>query len=139
MDFKRLFLLILGWMCLILGFLTFWLPLPTGAILMAVGLALLLTASPRAVRVVKRLRHRHRRLDRFLHRIYPHMPRALKRALARTRVRRWRRIVLDGDHRLTSSKPRRVSLAEPANDQSRSGSRRADGEDPASPQKGKAS
>ena len=71
-------------LCLFVGLVTLWLPIPTGLVLIAIGLALLLTTSPRVVRWLALLRRRYPGFDRRLARIEPFLPVPLRRALART-------------------------------------------------------
>ncbi len=75
-------------MCLVVGLLTLWLPIPTGLILIATGLGLLLMISERVARWVTGVRRRFAGLDRLLKRAEPYLPRKLRRALARTRTAR---------------------------------------------------
>ncbi len=117
MGFRQLVMITVGWFCLILGFLTFWLPIPTGLVLMAVGLALLISSSPRAVRLVRALRERHPRLDRLLLKAQPSMPRILRLAIARTSVRRWRAQVKDAHSNLEHAGLDLDRFRPPANDQ----------------------
>ncbi|MEM7696514.1 MAG: hypothetical protein AAF318_18870 [Pseudomonadota bacterium] len=49
--------------CLILGLLTVWTPLPTGVPLIAVGVVLLVTVSATARRMVRQARAKSRRVD----------------------------------------------------------------------------
>lgn len=71
--------------CLIAGLLTVWTPLPTGVPLIALGLFLLLTVSPRAKRVLRRIRARHPRVDRGLEWIEARAHRSMAVTLRRTR------------------------------------------------------
>lgn len=114
MPFQRLIAVSLGWVCLIIGFLTFWLPLPTGIILMGVGLALLLSSSPRAVRTVRFLRQKFPRFDHLLDKAQEIVPGPLRRSLAKTRTQRQAELQ-DGqeDDAAMDSK----NLPNPANDQ----------------------
>lgn len=71
--------------CLIVGLLTVWTPLPTGVPLIAVGVFLLLTVSPRAKRVLRRVRANHHRVDHGLEWIEARAHRSMAVTLRRTR------------------------------------------------------
>ena len=73
-------------LCLVLGLATLWLPIPTGLVLMLIGLSLLLMTSPQIAGWLSFLRRRYPSLDTRLRRAEPHLPRQLARALARTRA-----------------------------------------------------
>lgn len=84
---QRIIRISFGWVCLVVGFLTFWLPLPTGLLLMALGVGMLLSASPTAVRVVHSWRVSWPVLDRWLTKLETVLPRGMKAGLVRTQVR----------------------------------------------------
>jgi hypothetical protein len=71
--------------CLVAGLLTVWTPLPTGVPLIALGLFLLLTVSPRAKRVLRGVRANHHRVDRGLEWIEARAHRSMAVTLRRTR------------------------------------------------------
>lgn len=84
----RLFLLrVLGTAAFSVGFVTFWLPIPIGLILMAFGLSLLLTSSRWTKSGVRRLRKRYPGLNRALARGAAKLPPKLRRSLDRTAPR----------------------------------------------------
>ncbi len=78
---------IAGVICLIAGLATLWLPIPTGLVLIVVGLALLIVSSPTVAAWMKRLRRRYAGLDAKLTGAEPFLPASLQRALAKTRAR----------------------------------------------------
>ena len=73
-------------LCILAGLATLWLPIPTGLILLALGLALLLMVSRQVAGWLARLRRRYPDLDRWLQRAEPYLPARLRRALARTKA-----------------------------------------------------
>ena len=75
-------------LCFVLGMATVWLPIPTGLILMAVGLGVLLMNSPHARKQVKGLRRRYPKLDAKLRGAERFLPKRLRKALAKTRAKR---------------------------------------------------
>ena len=74
-------------LCILAGLATLWLPIPTGLVLLALGLALLLMVSRQVARRLARLRRRYPGLDRWLQRAEPYLPGRLRAALAQTKVR----------------------------------------------------
>ncbi|MCG8504832.1 MAG: hypothetical protein MI755_09520 [Sphingomonadales bacterium] len=91
---RRILLIVAGTLIFAAGFLTFWLPIPIGLILMAVGLALLLVSSAWVRSRVKALRHRYPGLDSKLKAIGGSLPGPFRRALQRTEIRGRRKRVL---------------------------------------------
>ena len=79
---------IAGAICMIAGLITVWMPIPTGLILMAVGLTLLIASSPTIAAWARLMRARHQGLDSHLNRAEPYLPRQMQRVLARTRPNR---------------------------------------------------
>ena len=75
-------------LCFLAGLATLWLPIPTGLLLIALGVALLLLVSPQVVAWLRWLRRRSPGLDTWLERAEPFLPGRLRRALARTRAAR---------------------------------------------------
>ena len=73
-------------LCILAGLATLWLPIPTGLVLLAVGLALLLMVSRQVAGWLARLRRRYPGLDRWLQRAEPYLPGRLRAALARTKA-----------------------------------------------------
>lgn len=84
---KNLGIKILGILCLFFGLCTIWTPIPTGVILLAVGTALVLMTSKRAVRIVRRVRRRYPKIDQLLHEAEIQLPAKLAKTLRRTNVR----------------------------------------------------
>lgn len=72
-----------GMIIFVVGFVTFPLPLPTGIILMAVGLTVM-AINPLVLRWVKRTRPRFPVMNAKLRSITPHMPTFIRRFLRRT-------------------------------------------------------
>jgi Putative transmembrane protein (PGPGW) len=70
---------------LVVGAITLPTPLPTGAPLIALGLAILVMTSATAREHLRRLRHRSARFDLLIRRAEPHVGRRLGVALRRTR------------------------------------------------------
>ena len=59
---------------LFIGMIFLWLPIPLGFLLMGVGIALIITHSSRATRLLKSQRARYRRLNRFLKKVENRVP-----------------------------------------------------------------
>lgn len=85
---RKLLLWLAAGACLLLGALTLPLPLPTGLLLIAVGLVLGLMASPSRRRWLYRLRRRRPDLDEKLRSIEGILPAAARRVLGGGRLRR---------------------------------------------------
>jgi len=69
-------------LCMVLlGLVTFLLPIPFGIVLLLMGLAMLMMVSPPVRRWFHRLRDRHAFLDRHLTHVEPHLPVALQKIL----------------------------------------------------------
>lgn len=86
------FLLQLSALVLILaGAVTFPLPIPVGLILMAVGIALLLSTSRTAIRMLRRYRRTRPEFDGWLKRVRLKLPGFLGRPLRRSEPWRFRR------------------------------------------------
>ncbi|MBJ3774901.1 hypothetical protein [Acuticoccus mangrovi] len=71
--------------CIVLGLLTVWTPLPTGIPLLAIGIVLLATVSATARRLLKRSRGRWRVLDTGMVMVESRTGRQLSTMLKRTR------------------------------------------------------
>lgn len=80
----------LALVCLIVGFVTVWTPIPTGVPLIALGIFLLLTVSPRAKRTLRGLRTRYGRVDRVVEWVEVRAHRSMATTLKRTRPRRFK-------------------------------------------------
>lgn len=76
--------------CLVVGLITVWTPIPSGVPLIAVGIFLLLTVSPRAKRILRGLRTRYGRLDRAVEWVEVRAHRSMATTLKRTRPRRFK-------------------------------------------------
>lgn len=72
---------------LLAGLVTLPLPLPTGLPLIALGLVMVLAASPWAIRLLRRLRRKSPRLDGLCQALEDRSPARLGRILRRTRPR----------------------------------------------------
>ena len=77
-----------GSLCLVAGLATLWLPIPTGLVLIVVGMSLLIMSSPLVAAWLRMLRRRYVGLDDKLNHTEPFLPETLRRALARTKARR---------------------------------------------------
>lgn len=71
------------------GAVLFWLPIPLGAPLIAVGTAILIGSSRTTRRRVRRMRRERPSLDEFLARLESWLPSHMARQLRRTRGRRF--------------------------------------------------
>ena len=76
---------IAGAICMIAGLLTVWLPIPTGLILMVIGLTLLIASSPTIAAWARLVRRRNPGLDEKLNRAEPYLPAQMQRVLAKTK------------------------------------------------------
>ncbi|MEM9113654.1 MAG: hypothetical protein AAGD10_08870 [Myxococcota bacterium] len=72
-------------LCLGVGAILFWLPIPLGAPLIAIGTALLVTSSETARRWLREQRRRRKSLDNFLEALEPRLPVDLAESLKKTR------------------------------------------------------
>lgn len=79
---------IAGAVCMIAGLGTVWLPIPTGLILMVIGLTLLIASSPTIAAWARLLRRRNEGLDEKLKRAEPYLPMQMQRVLAKTKANR---------------------------------------------------
>ena len=75
---------ILGAVLILLGLPLFWTPIPVGLILIAAGLALIVSNSNRARDGVRALRRKHDRLDKWLCKAERIVPHPFDRILQRT-------------------------------------------------------
>ena len=87
-SLSNLILKITGAVCMIAGLATVWLPIPTGVILMVIGLTLLIASSPTIAAWARLLRQRNRGLDEKLNRAEPYLPKQMQRVLAKTKPNR---------------------------------------------------
>lgn len=74
-----------GGICIAGGLATVWLPIPTGLILMVVGLTLLIASSPTIAALARLWRRRNGDLDAQLNRAEPYLPKPMQRVLAKTK------------------------------------------------------
>lgn len=79
---------ITGGICMAAGLATVWLPIPTGLILMVIGLTLLIASSPTIAAWARLLRRRNAGLDDKLNRAEPYLPMQMQRVLAKTKPNR---------------------------------------------------
>ncbi|MEM9590395.1 MAG: hypothetical protein AAF967_03530 [Pseudomonadota bacterium] len=70
---------------MIAGLATVWLPIPTGLILMVIGLTLLIASSPTIAAWARLLRRRNEGLNDKLNRATPYLPMQMQRILSKTR------------------------------------------------------
>ncbi|MEM9220875.1 MAG: hypothetical protein AAGB11_00540 [Pseudomonadota bacterium] len=82
---KKLIYIAIAGVCLLVGLLTVWTPLPTGVPLIAVGVVLLVTVSATARRLMKGARSRSHRLDRGMSFVEERVGRNMSTMLKRTR------------------------------------------------------
>lgn len=88
----RVVLKVVGLAAVVVGAVTAPLPLPIGLPLIAVGLAILITTSKTAVRVVRFVRARYPWLDEKLMPLQDRLPATLARAMKRTHAERHHRV-----------------------------------------------
>lgn len=79
-----LFYKLLGVLLIVAGLPLFWTPVPVGAVLILMGLALLVANSGTARKWLHQRRRRHPRLDRWIEKSEKYMPPAFARILHRT-------------------------------------------------------
>ncbi|WMS43320.1 hypothetical protein RDV64_02645 [Acuticoccus sp. MNP-M23] len=82
---RKLGLIGLAFICLIIGLITVWTPLPTGVPLLAAGIVILVSISPTARRLVRRARMNSSPLDRGVAFIEARAHRSMATMLKRTR------------------------------------------------------
>lgn len=87
-SLSKLITKITGGICIAAGLATVWLPIPTGVILMVVGLTLLIASSPTMAAWARLTRRRNAGLDAHLNRAEPYLPKQMQRVLARTKPNR---------------------------------------------------
>jgi|GEM_PF-1351272 hypothetical protein len=81
---------ILGALLILLGLPLFWTPLPVGLIMIASGIALIISNSNAAREWVRTLRLRHHRFDAWVSRAQRLVPHPFDRILQQTEARRAR-------------------------------------------------
>lgn len=69
---------------ILIGIVFFWLPVPLGALIMGIGVALLLTKSEIASKWLKSLRHRYDRINSILHFVQARLPLAARNVLKKS-------------------------------------------------------
>ncbi len=74
-------LLLVAILMVLVGLVTFLLPIPFGIVLLLMGVAMLMMVSPPVRRWFHRLRDRYPSLDRHLSRLEPHLPVSLQKIL----------------------------------------------------------
>ncbi len=79
---------ILGALLILFGLPLFWTPIPVGLIMIASGLALIISNSDAAREWVRTLRLKHRRFDAWVSRAEARVPHPFDRILQQTEVRR---------------------------------------------------
>ncbi|MEM8856517.1 MAG: hypothetical protein AAGD34_22695 [Pseudomonadota bacterium] len=82
---RKIAFIVIAAVCLLVGLLTVWTPLPTGIPLIAVGIVLLVTVSATARRYLKRARERSAALDKGIHEVEKRAGRNMATMLKRTR------------------------------------------------------
>ena len=84
-SLSKLITKIAGAICMVAGLATVWLPIPTGLILMVIGLTLLIASSPTIAAWARLLRRRNEGLNDKLNRATPYLPMQMQRILSKTR------------------------------------------------------
>ncbi|MEM6761371.1 MAG: hypothetical protein AAF615_00705 [Pseudomonadota bacterium] len=82
---RKVILFSIAGVCLLIGTLTVWTPLPTGIPLIALGIVILVSVSATARRLMRRARERSSRLDRGLAFVETRAHRNMSTMLRRTR------------------------------------------------------
>ena len=82
---RRIVLLAVALVCLLIGLLTVWTPLPTGIPLIALAIVILATVSPTARRLLRQARLRYGLVDRSMVVVETRAHRTLATMLKRTR------------------------------------------------------
>lgn len=82
---RRYVFILIGLVCLLIGLLTVWTPLPTGIPLLAFGIVILATVSATARRMLKRARRHNGLFDRGMVAVEARASRTLSTMLRRTR------------------------------------------------------
>ena len=77
----NIILLLFAVLLVLVGLVTFLLPIPFGIVLLVVGIAMLMMVSPVARNWFHRLRDRYPSLDRRLASVEPHLPVSLQKIL----------------------------------------------------------
>jgi len=83
-DFLKPLFVTIGMILVIIGLLTFPLPIPVGAIFLIVGLVVLVSSSYTAVLIVRRFRGDHRKMDAWLRQWEKKSPKFVQKMLRRT-------------------------------------------------------
>ncbi|MFP4519152.1 MAG: hypothetical protein ACLFQ5_06830 [Oceanicaulis sp.] len=78
---------ILGALLILFGLPLFWTPIPIGLIMIASGIALIISNSDVAREWVRTLREKHPKFDAWLHRAEARVPAPFDRILKQTHVR----------------------------------------------------
>ena len=102
---SNLVLKIAGATCMIAGLITVWLPIPTGLILMVIGLTLLIASSPTIAAWARLVRRRYPGLDEKLNRAEPYLPKQMQRVLAKTKPNRTKQAPPTHEHRTPEPPP----------------------------------
>lgn len=82
---RKIAFIVLATMCIVVGLLTVWTPLPTGVPLLAIGTVMAVSVSATARRLLKSARARSRHLDRGLVFVETRTHRNMATMLKRTR------------------------------------------------------
>lgn len=82
---KKIAVFAIAFVCIVLGLLTVWTPLPTGVALIALGTFMLVSVSPAARRMMYNWRRRSERVDRVLAWVEDRAHRNIAVPLRRTR------------------------------------------------------
>lgn len=80
----RLFSIVAGLALIVVGLIVFPMPIPLGAIMIAFGLVLLISASTTVAHAVKAFRRRHRGANQVIQSVEDRLPESWKKALQRS-------------------------------------------------------
>ncbi|MDD7911198.1 MULTISPECIES: hypothetical protein [Pseudovibrio] len=86
-----------AFLCITLGLLTVWLPIPTGLPLLVLGFVLLIATSRGAARWLRHRRRTHNKLNRSISWIEDRSTGRFRRILLRTRPRYFKKLMKKGE------------------------------------------
>lgn len=82
----RIVLMLLGYLCLLIGFVGVLTPIPFGLVFLILACLLLIPSHPGATRVLRALRLRFRRFDTLMSKAASNLPSPYRRILRRTDI-----------------------------------------------------
>lgn len=83
-DIKRIILFIIGVIFLIIGIITFPLPIPVGAIFIIISLLFLISSSPKVAKKIKEFRQKHPDVDKKVQKVEEWLPLSAQREIDKT-------------------------------------------------------